>query len=469
MEGWRQLDVLRDRIRLIVATTVLAGLATFVVTSALPKQYEAQVRLLVGDVLLAQNPTVDDVTLAERLSLTYSVLATTRPVAERVIAAVGINTKPELLLERVSARAGGNTPYVAVTVRAETPALAALIANEFAHQLQLLAPTQTDSQSPDGSSPLISVVEPAVPPDEPASPRVLLFTLLSLIGGAGVGVAVAFGSEFLRPRVRSARAAAAITGLPALSIIPRRPVTSSTASNQWTDVKPEFHVLRTNLIAVRPEAPTIVLITAANAGEGTTTVATGLAAACAASGSRVIVVDATLGGGDGLSPGAVGPARHVSRSSGRLQGDVRQGLHPTSNPAIQLVTATGLLPGRTEPAPLAEIAESLQLLAPMADIVIVDGPAVASGVDAAMLGTKADATILVVDLPRARRRDVELAAASLVRAGVHVAGIVVNRTSTSRWAELSDSDPAYGPALDRIGSELRAHPPAAPGSTGAPH
>ena len=65
---------------------LLAAGVAFVVSSQLPKTYEAKATLIVGQSLSAVNPDYTQILVSQRLSTTYATVATTRPILEAVIA-----------------------------------------------------------------------------------------------------------------------------------------------------------------------------------------------------------------------------------------------------------------------------------------------------------------------------------------------------------------------------------------------
>ena len=450
MDAWLQIDVLRERFRLIVGTALAVTLLTFIALSVLPRTYEAETRLLVGDIVGAQDPTIDDLLLGQQLASTYSVMVTTRPLAQRVIDELGLATEPELLLRNVSARPGLDTPYVTLTVRAPNADLAASIANEFARQLELLAPLESAPDDPTGARSLLTIVEPAVAPLEPASPRMVLFTALSAIAGIALGVALAFLREFRQPRVRSAAHVTSLTGLRTLAVVPRYG-RGRRARDLWNDLRAEFLALRTNLIAVNDaKEPKTILVTAARAGEGASMVAQGLAVAWAAAGSRVVLVDRTeRATDDAAAQGAGGEPT----------------LTATRNPKIHLVEDGTAPLGTASRKEQANLTAMLSRIGRDADVVIIHGGPVLGGISAISLGASVDIAVLVVDLHSALRRDLELASTSLIGGGVNLAGIVANRPPMSPWADVVETESPYAPAISRIGSDRRAAP--TPGHAGA--
>jgi hypothetical protein len=97
--------------------------------------------------------------------------------------------------------------------------------------------------------------------------------------------------------------------------------------------------------------------------------------------------------------------------------------------------------------------------------VVVEAPSVASGPDVYTLAHAADATLLVVEAPRARRDDVADAVEQLDRMGTSVHGAVLMPSPAP--AGKGDRVPAPGTAVPQIGTEppRRALNPATAGAT----
>src|SRR5450759_3175062 len=109
MDLRRQITVLRAWLWLVVASVLLAGSAAFLVSGAMPKIYEAQNTVIVGQSLTAANPDYNQLLAAQRLSQTYATVATTRPLAQRVIVRLGLQMTADQLLAEVRANAPSNS------------------------------------------------------------------------------------------------------------------------------------------------------------------------------------------------------------------------------------------------------------------------------------------------------------------------------------------------------------------------
>ena len=282
MDLRRQLTILRSWLWLFLASVLLAATAAFLVSGAMSKIYDAQNTLLVGQSLTAANPDSAQLAAAQQLSQTYATVVTTRPLAQRVIARLGLQMTAEELLREVGADASTSTALIYINVSDTDPVRAANIANAFADELiaespaiqgqqvdlqkavqanldstqaeiiqtqdqidQLTANTyRTASQDQElqtlqtnlvslratyaallpnlssNSSNILTVVEPAVAASGPSSPRTLLNVILAAVLGLFAALGIAFLVEYLDDSVASSDDVQEVTGLPTLGGVP---------------------------------------------------------------------------------------------------------------------------------------------------------------------------------------------------------------------------------------------------------
>ena len=140
MELRQQLRVLRSRWWLLLASVLITGGVAFLVSSALPKVYEARVTLLVGQSVQASNPDINQLLASQRLSQTYAELALAGPQLQRVIAKTGLPLTPEEFAPRVRADAPRESILVHLAVEDADPLRAAALANALAEELLAISP-----------------------------------------------------------------------------------------------------------------------------------------------------------------------------------------------------------------------------------------------------------------------------------------------------------------------------------------
>lgn len=124
---------------LAVAVLLAAGVA-YVASAVQAKVYEAQATLIVGT-SLSGSPDYNELLVSEQLAETYATVATTRPILTRVKATVGLEESVGSLRGRISAVAQPDSTLLTITARDGDPARAALLVNALVEQLIASSPS----------------------------------------------------------------------------------------------------------------------------------------------------------------------------------------------------------------------------------------------------------------------------------------------------------------------------------------
>ena len=499
MDLRRQGQVVRSWLWLLIASLLLAGGAAYLVSSALPKVYESTVTLLVGQSAARPRPNYNDLLASQRISQTYADLATTGTILDQVMSDTGLTLTVDQFRSRVTANAPSNSTLVTVTVQDGDPARAARLANAIGDQLiaasdavygknsqvqafiatQISAaqvqiqdtqaeidrlaavPALSDAQAqqlqdlrdriaslrgsyaqllalPGSGANAVTVVDPATPPDQPSSPRVLLNTLLAALVGLLLALGIAFTMEYLDDTVKSSEDVEAATGLPTLGTVLKMKGDKgrseiyrlATVLYPHGPAAEAYRTLRTNLeFAAVDEPVRTLLVTSSIPSEGKTTTSGNLAVAFAQAGRRVILVDADLRkpgihklfdlpNGSGLTS--------LLRSDDVGIDDVTQAMEEDR---LRVITTGPLPPNPAELLGSRRMQAILERLAAAADLVILDSPPLQAVTDAAILASITDGTLLVIDAGRTRRDAAGHGREALAKSGARVLGAALNRLS----------------------------------------
>ncbi|MEJ1972683.1 MAG: polysaccharide biosynthesis tyrosine autokinase [Lacunisphaera sp.] len=145
------------------------------------------------------------------------------------------------------------------------------------------------------------IVDRAIDPSEPVSPKVLTNMLLGLVGGAVFGVGIAYLIALVDDRVKTLFDVERLLGLPLLAVIPRverldQPDKAQIVSNGADRGVVEAFLSLYSTLRLKDEGRNakFVLVTSTLPGEGKSFVATNLALTFATQGQRTIVVDCDL-------------------------------------------------------------------------------------------------------------------------------------------------------------------------------
>lgn len=321
--------------------------------------------------------------------------------------------------------------------------------------------------------PAVRIVDAAAVPPRPASPRPLMTLTLSLLLGAIAGVSASLARELGDRSVRSRGDALAAGGLPVIGALPRmgrrRRVTSrllgsgkalskapdrsvpperartaaSIASQLVTkpDTPPAYteslSQLYVNLALAHRERPVkVIVFTSPLAGEGKTLSAINFALAGAMRGLRVLLIDADL------RCGVVSTALGVRRAPGFAEllagtAGVQEAVHavPLRDQGSLFVMSSGALPQVTgRVLTIERIREVLASVSFDVDFVVVDTPPVNLCADAGLLGSAADAVVLVVRAGHTQAADLRYAMDQLEAMQAPVFGTVLNDIDLRRNA-----------------------------------
>lgn len=304
----------------------------------------------------------------------------------------------------------------------------------------------------------VRVIDEALTPDEPISPR----PLRNLFFGGMLGLAFGIGGAFVRraldTKVRTTEdAEVASGGLPVLGVIPRIRAKASTSGNlrrlqirkivpppseqqieerlithrdPRSPVSESYRAVRTNITFMSAErAPRILAVTSAMPGDGKSTSAANLAVTLAQQGVRVLLVDADLR--KGLLHRIFGMAQepgltHVLLGYRSLDDTVQEIGNIDSDIPLHFL-ASGIFP--PNPAELIgsdRMRSLVEDLRSRYEMVIFDAPPLNLVTDAAILGTLMDATILVTRAGVTEKGALQHAAAQLQRVGAPVGGVILN-------------------------------------------
>jgi polysaccharide biosynthesis transport protein len=499
MDLRRQGQIVRSWLWLLIAGLLLAGGAAYLVSIALPKVYEGKVTLLVGQSSSSSTPNYNDLLASQRISQTYAELATTGTILGQVIADAGLGVTIDDFRQRVKADAPASSTLLTVTVQDGDPTRAARLANAIGDQLiaasdsvygknsqvqdflatQISAaqvqiqdtqtqidslaglPARTDAQTqqlqalraqistlrgayaallalPGSGANAVTVVDPATPPLQPSSPRVLLNTILAALVGLLLALGIAFTMEYPDDTVKSSEDVEAATGLATLGTVlkmkgekgrseiyrlatllyPRGPAAEA------------YRTLRTNLEFASVDEPVrSLLVTSSIPSEGKTTTSSNLAVAFAQAGRTVILLDANL-----RKPGVHKPFNlpNVSGLTSLLLTDdvaIDDVAQETEQEHLRVVATGPLPPNPAELLGSHRMQTILERLVAAADLVIVDSPALQAVTDAAILASITDGTLLVIDAGRTRRAAAGRGREALAKSGARVLGAALNRLS----------------------------------------
>jgi capsular exopolysaccharide synthesis family protein len=370
---------------------------------------------------------------------TYLEIAGWRTVAEHTIEELGLNTRPEELVNRIEVSNPDGTTIIKVSAEGSSPEEARALAEAWIDGMKAQV-DEVDGDGSPGSAPVtILPGDEASLPFSPSFPDVQTAVLVGGILGLGFGIAFAMIRTVSDRRIRTAEDVESRTGVAVVGTIPIVPgldgetrfvdSSSSGANGKKSNfaVSEALRALRTNLQFMDVDhPPKTIVVTSPLPGDGKSTVACNLALTLAAAGTTVVLVDGdlrrsmvakTMGlpGGAGLSDVLAGRAT------------LAEVLQRTPKSNNLLVLAAGSVP----PNP-SEVLGSERMHTLLGDLtkhatVIIDAPPLLPVTDGAVLTHQADGALVVVTLRKTTFDLLDKALDTLRKARGRPLGIVLNR------------------------------------------
>jgi len=303
----------------------------------------------------------------------------------------------------------------------------------------------------------VTPVEPAAPPREPLRSPTLIpaaALLLGLLAGTGLGLLLGY----LDNTLKTMDAVRTSLGLPTLGTVPRMPKAGKgpseliAATAAFSPAAEAFRGVRTNILFAGVDRPVrSIVVTSSVPGEGKTLTAANLAVVMAQAARRVVLVDA-----DFRRPRL--PALFRRDDTRGITNLLIEKISPadilwsTDVPNLRLL-CTGAQPlNPSEILSSRRMGQLITYLQEMSDIVIYDSPPLNAVTDPAVLASRVDGAILVVEAGRTPITRVSHALEALSRVEARILGVVLNKVKEAddtRYKEYYKYHP------ERTGEERR--------------
>ena len=288
----------------------------------------------------------------------------------------------------------------------------------------------------------------AAVPLQPSFPNKKVLLPAALVLSLGLGTAVAFVKDHSRRGLTSMGVVERTMGVRPIGLIPLM-TRKNRISNRTFEDSVAFTLARVT-IPSKGAVPRSVLVTSALPGEGKTRTSVALAAAAAARGTKVLVVD-----GD-LRSRALSAAAGLDHSDRTLievlrrEIAVEEAIHDNAAWGFPVLPAGALAASPMGLLATGEWEAVLRRLEQMYDLVVIDSPPVLVAGDTWLMARHADTTVVLSRWGSTPLPTVELAINQLVTAQANVAGLVLTMVPPREHGTYNSGDAVvFSPQMTR--------------------
>ncbi|QAA32012.1 YveK family protein [Clostridium manihotivorum] len=216
MELREYFNIIRKRLLLVILITLSCTLLTAVVSYFVIKPvYKADISVIIGqnDKADQTKENYNDVMMYQKMVKTYSIFVQTKVVANDVIKELDLDMTPEELIKMTSVTPKGDTEFLTITVKSKNKNEVAKIANQIAKSLKKESMEIYNRDN-------VKLVDEAVAPTSPDSPRPLLNIAVALFVGLMLSVGLVFLIEYLDNTVKDEEELSRLLEVPVIGVIP---------------------------------------------------------------------------------------------------------------------------------------------------------------------------------------------------------------------------------------------------------
>jgi len=277
------------------------------------------------------------------------------------------------------------------------------------------------------------VVDPAVEPNRPVKPRMMIMFLLGCVAATGLSLGLAFFVSYLDDSIKSQEDVENFLRVPFLGYIPNIKTNSVVERDLQVHLHPQsnaaegFRTIRAAvMLAHRADKFRVISVTSTIPSEGKSLVASNLAIVHAQTGSRTLLVDADL-----RRPSVhkayqlhspVGLSAFLSKETDRFEDFV----HKTEVPNLDVVCCGAIPQNPSELVGSARMLEFLRRARDRYDRVVLDCPPVSAVSDPLVISAMSDGVIYVAKFNKIRREHARKSVQRIQNAGIYVIGGVIN-------------------------------------------
>lgn len=416
------ISIIKSKLRIILSAALLFAIVSGMVSYCLLKpQYSTFTTLMVGQPLgYGQQIQYTDILLNQKLVSTYGEIAKSRLVAQEVIDSMRLPLTYEELAQKISVNLIKETEIIKLNVTDSEPQMAAILSNKLAEVFMRHVSSIMKVDN-------IKVIDRAVPPIKPISPKPMLNISIACVLGLTFSTLFFLLKESFRKTIKTAEDLEKHLRLPLMGIIALNKSDNLYDGSIKNIRSEEFRMLRMNIqFAGIDNKIRSLVVTSIEPGEGKTTVVINLAYSLAFADLKVLVIDCDLRR----------PSIHDYTELNNEQGlttvllggiDFRQAVNLKKDRPFDILTSGPIPPNPTELLGSKSMSRLLSEVQESYDMVLLDSPPAALVTDAPILSSVAGGVLIVCSAGNTEISKVRQIVALLEKANANILGVLLNK------------------------------------------
>ena len=421
---WR---VVAKRWIMILLLPLVAALASFLYSSyMITPLYSASTTLMVTRQADISEIYWQDIQVSRQLVETYREIALSRRVMELAAATSDLPYDAAELRGKIEVESVRDTELINLTATDPDPVLARDMANVVAGTFMEEVIEIMNIQN-------VSVVDEAVTPGGPVSPRIQINVAVAFMVGLMGALGAAFLLEYLDQTIKDPGETHKLLELPVVGVVPRvKGDNLFTLNDPRSPPAEAFRTLRTNIQYSSVDRPLgKILVTGANPQCGKSTVAANLSVTLAMS-SPVLLVDADLRRPTQHQIFNIGNEQGLSSLIFRRELELGDVAYKGDNDNLTILTSGPIPPYPAEMLSSNRMKELIESFMDHYKYVVFDSPPVIAVTDAALLANLTDGTLFVLDYGRVKKNEAVEALESLGKVQANIIGTIINAMPHSK-------------------------------------
>lgn len=455
------INILLNKFWIILLAAVLGTIGVGVFSKLIMKPvYTSSTKLYIIHRQNKETTTYSDLQTGTQLTMDYKILVLSRPVTEQVIRNLKLNLTHEELVSGITVDAPADTRILEIRVENTDPILAKKIADS-------IADISADRMVLIMGIEKVNIVEPGNIPTIPSKPNVKLNMLAGCIISGLLVYLILVIRYLFDDSIKSSDDIEQHLAITTLGTIPfvgdkkssksnpifkrifRKKSKSKKQEDPNINIEDDsrsfekdpfefisleaYKVLRTNILFCGKEVKTIC-ITSSIPNEGKTVVSFRLASTIAASGKKVLFIDADLR--KSVIIGRLKINREVIGLSQYLSGmnDLEDIIHETKVKNLDIIFTGPLPPNPSEMLGSDAFKELIRTQREEYDYIIIDTPPLGVVIDSANVAKICDGTIIVIESYNVSYKIIQRILRQLEQGDCRILGAILNK------AEINHSD-----------------------------